>query len=693
MKKTLLILFLLPQIVVAQVESPPSLALGVAGVIGEKGSIDIDVLAQLISEKQATLKKEFIKKSMFNDLSNHNYVLWEYMYSSMNVLLESDSKEAIKKNLLQNSADLALVFGFCELYLQLANTMCNPKLDDLLKQYDIDYTSASNLTDFACPKKQKEYSIQLSSLNKYTTKVGTEDIRFSSFFIDLVFDVLKNDKEVTGTLGFLNNKLPLGKNFYEYHSAYYKVKGDAKLAPLVNALYSRVKGEVAVLLDNFILIKKLSQSDQSLDAMIADYKSRIAALATEKSVVNTSSLAIDLFKKLSDDTKDVYEKLQSINPSNRATTTNPDAGGNTAIAIAETSTSNKELSEEIAKNLSAFTRFLGKGANFTQYDLYYLENSITPLLVRLVTENGFDSKYLKLAEDFDVLITGDLLETLRIKLINAKLVDVPSAKISQFSELLELITRLDELDKVETYQYVLKIIQNAGDIFEDRKLGVYINTLVNNLNTYTILNSEDNKVEVAVEDIITRVYEKYGNRQSSLFSLYFSIGASQSISSDFSYETLLPDSSGFSTTNVKSLSFAGEKIGLKVKLIDFKWRNSFTVGESFQPRLRQKTVHVNKFRSADPIVSDIFLVAYGSGILYKMANLTTQEEFKDPIAGIGLGIAFFNSLDLNIGYNWPLQAENDFFTSFEKQSMWTISFDVKITDYLAALGRKRKNKE
>src|SRR5215207_8430940 len=131
----------------SQVESPPTLALGVAGVVGEKGSIDVDLVAQIISEKQAELKKEFIKKSIFEDLDNSSYVLWEYMYTSMNVLLESQSKEAIKKNLLKNSANLALIYGFSELYLQIARRMCQPQLHNLLLKFD----SKKYAGEFKCP--------------------------------------------------------------------------------------------------------------------------------------------------------------------------------------------------------------------------------------------------------------------------------------------------------------------------------------------------------------------------------------------------------------------------------------------------------------------------------------------------------------------------------------------------------------
>lgn len=43
-----------------------------------------------------------------------------------------------------------------------------------------------------------------------------------------------------------------------------------------------------------------------------------------------------------------------------------------------------------------------------------------------------------------------------------------------------------------------------------------------------------------------------------------------------------------------------------------------------------------------------------------VAHLAARKEFKDPIMGLGLGVAFFNSLDINIGYNWPLQSNNVF---------------------------------
>ncbi len=202
MKKIIIcfITFLISSEVYSQVESPPTLALGVAGVLGEKGSIDVEVLAEIISAKQGELKKEFIKKTIFDGLSNKSYTLWEYAYNSYNVLLESKDKEAIKKNLLNNSANLALVYGFAEFYLQLSYKLGNSDLDNLMikydsKNYNRDYRFIANQT------RELRAESHLLKANAYKHHIN-ESIPFSTFFIDLTYDILKSNKQLTEKLGF-----------------------------------------------------------------------------------------------------------------------------------------------------------------------------------------------------------------------------------------------------------------------------------------------------------------------------------------------------------------------------------------------------------------------------------------------------------------------------------------------------------
>jgi hypothetical protein len=693
----------------AQVESPPTLALGVAGVVGEKGTIDVDLLAQIISEKQGELKQEFIKKTFFNDLDDHSYVMWEFMYRSLNVLLESESKDAIKKNLLANSANLALVYGFCEFYLQLSAKMGNSNLDALLIKYDpANYKThffqypAVNPNSFSASDQAEIKFLKLPDLKKYSRTIHDPiydtklDLNFGSVFIDLVFEVMRTDTAVVKTLGFLNVSFPLGKEFYTQHSAYHRIKmyAPAEITSALEDLRKRIEGEIHVLMGNFMLIKKISKSQSPLKKLIEEYDQQLLDLKQKYAIGNSGRVVEDIFRKLKQHSDSINSDLKGLNSAIDPTTIRAGtSGGNTAVAITQVTNDNKQLSKEISENLEAFNRFINKKVDFDQYDIYYLEKSIMPLLIRLVTEKGLDAKYLELAKEFDVLITGQLLKKLD-KVLSAGGFKELQTKypIATFTDLLELITRLDELDKVETYEYVLRIIQNAGEVYSDKKVGLYLKTMVDAINTYTILNSEDKKVDIAVEDIISRIYEKYGNRQSSIFNLYFSVGINQSISSHFTYKKLLPNSTTTETDTIKSIGFVSEKIGLKVKLIDVKWRRSFTVGETYHARFTGNGHTVRKFRSNKPLVSDVYALTYLSGLLYKVADLTTHKDFKDPIAGVGLGVAFFNSLDLNLGYNWPLQSGNDFFANISKKQIWTVGFDIKITEYLMALGKKRKAK-
>lgn len=703
MKKLSTILCLLIAIVITapcQVESPPSLALGVSGVLGEKGSIDVDVLAGIIFEKQAELKKEFIKKTFFKNLDNHSYVLWQYAYNTLDILLESNSKEAIKKNLLENSANLALVYSFSELYIQLSEKFCNNNMHDLLLAFDKDYKSSGA---FDCSSEgSKTYSVKPGRLNYLKAYVLNdsdtgESIQFNHFFLDFIFEMLKGNEKVVKKLSFLKSTHPFGEDYYKEHSAYYRVKDFASdttkgLGKAILLMEKRVRVETNILLDNFLLLKRMKDSNQSLSELTG-YSAQDLTEDLLEQLKKSDSLVFD---NLAASTNDVVKDLQNItNPIARqlSTTTGP-----FAIANAVSSSSSEKIGAQLADNLAAFQRFKNRGSSsINAYDIYFLDNNIIPLLTKLTTEYGFDPRYLGIANKFDALITKNLFIKLQstIAKSNTGLKSLDTEKLNQFGEILDLITRLDELDKVETYEFVLKSIKNVSGMFEDRTLGVYLSTLTENLDKYTIINEEDNKVEVAVEDIITRIYAKYSNRKSSNISLYFSIGVNQSLSSDYTFETgiLLPDSSGFETETANSLGYVGEKIGLKFKLFDFKRRNAFDIGETTSNwGLLTTPTQVNSFRSKEPLVSDIYFLAHGSGILYKVANLATEEEFNDPIIGFGFGVAFFNSLDLNFAYNVPLSPDNDFFNSLEKNSMFVLSFDIKITEYLTAVGEKRKEK-
>lgn len=690
----ILIFFILTTLVTSlysQVESPPTLALGVASVVGEKGSIDVDVLAEIISAKQAELKREFVKTVIFKDLSKTNYTSWEYMYNTINVLLESESKEAIKKNLLKNSANLALVYGFAEFYLQLSSRMGNSDLHRLVIEFDQDI----KIFEYPRVSTNVDLELLLASLNDKSK----DDVSFTSLFIDLTYDVLRSNRELKDELGFLDGAFPLGKGFYESQSAYYRLK-EGELKSPIDSLKARMAGEVRILFSNYILLKKLKRADKTIDSLVADYKTIIDMMARSAGpAVITADTVGSIYQFLTQKADTIYKSLEQINPGLNSAFRASGAGANTAIAITESVTTGQTFVNELSRVLTSFNQFRIKGGNFSQNDIYYLENTVHPLLVKLVSTAGLDAEYVELANQFDQLITYQLLREFQTNLSQStELTHLLNIKIADFGELLDFITRLDQLDKVETYEFVLKTIQNTGELFQDKKLTLYLTTITDNLEKYTIINVEENKVEVSVEDIISRLYDRYSDRQSTMLSLYFSVGVNQAFGSKYRFpvSTLLPDSSGFDvdTASLNSLTYVSEKIGFKLKLWDFKKRNAYEIGETTERwGLFGKEKEVDKFRSREPFVSDLYFIGYGSGILYKVANLTTDSEFTDPIWGIGLGVAFFNSLDLNVSYSKPFRSDNDFFSDAKGDHLFTVGFDVKITEYIQAVGKKRKKAE
>ncbi|PSG87063.1 hypothetical protein C7H61_13210 [Mesoflavibacter zeaxanthinifaciens subsp. sabulilitoris] len=133
---------------------------------------------------------------------------------------------------------------------------------------------------------------------------------------------------------------------------------------------------------------------------------------------------------------------------------------------------------------------------------------------------------------------------------------------------------------------------------------------------------------------------------------------------------------------ISDLAYVSEKMGLKFVLFDFDYTHS------------QKPMQWYKYRgkyrrwlepTKDPLIDDIYLSIYGSGILYNVVDLKSQDNFDFAMVGVGAGVTFFNKLELNISYSVPIIDKS---LSYDN-AMINIGFDIPIFEYLRAL----KNKE
>jgi len=238
------------------------------------------------------------------------------------------------------------------------------------------------------------------------------------------------------------------------------------------------------------------------------------------------------------------------------------------------------------------------------------------------------------------------------------------------TQFIDLVSRLNRLDEVETYQLFFNTLNDIGNIFPKNKTINSFNTFTNSILKHTILNTEENTINFDAESFLLLFYEQYKNISINNWSLYFSIGLNQA--SFFKNVNLTASDTNQYT--IKNLAFASEKIGIKYTLLNFN-----------EKIMLKQQKELKKYYTSKPIVSDWHLIAYGSGLLYNIVNTTTDKNhFNLPMIGIGTGLTFYNSLDINLFYNVPF-TENAF-----NKSMFGFSFDIKIGEYVSELNKQRK---
>lgn len=135
--------------------------------------------------------------------------------------------------------------------------------------------------------------------------------------------------------------------------------------------------------------------------------------------------------------------------------------------------------------------------------------------------------------------------------------------------------------------------------------------------------------------------------------------------------------------DINDLYFASEKLGIKWKLWNWKYTHSFEAGESFNYYGYRKRIW--RRPQQEPLISDLYMMAYGSGLLYNLVDLKSEDGFDYAIFGAGIGLTFYNGLAVNIGYASPLvdkQLDNGFVN---------VGLDIPIIEYIGALSKKTSN--
>jgi hypothetical protein len=225
----------------------------------------------------------------------------------------------------------------------------------------------------------------------------------------------------------------------------------------------------------------------------------------------------------------------------------------------------------------------------------------------------------------------------------------------------------------------------------------YNSTVVANISDfildYTLIEysqdaSKKSTLYVDIESLISALDKQYNSksRKSSVASGWFLLNPRPFFSIGTNYasfvntNTLSKDDKG-NSQNLRNLYFASEKIGFKIKFFDLKYSRSFEPGEKFK---YMGTERVWLRPQKQSIISDMHLIVYGSGLLYNIANLKSNDNFNYAIIGSSIGMTFFNGLSANIGIACPYTDKR-----FNQDNMYiNFGFDIPIIDYISALTKK-----
>jgi len=187
-----------------------------------------------------------------------------------------------------------------------------------------------------------------------------------------------------------------------------------------------------------------------------------------------------------------------------------------------------------------------------------------------------------------------------------------------------------------------------------------------------------NKFAIDVEGMILSFEDRFlGWNESPMKNSFFNLRPFFTIGLNYGYFGG-PDTAFAveSSLGQRQIAWAGEKVGLKWRLHDWGYTRS---REAHVP-YKYKGRYITRFvRPRIPLVSNVYWMLYGSGVLYTIADLRSDSEFNQIIIGSGGGIQLFNKLEINLSYALRVDSKS------LDQGFVNVGFDIPIFSYIRAV--------
>lgn len=794
MKKFLLtpILILYSFFSFSQDITSPTLSAGIESLTLNKGTIDVEVLSEIILEKQRELKGEALKRFMLKLFPDDNYTTKFYIQNCLHVLLNEKNPQVIKREILELTTNYALGLGFTYALIKMKTDSTDPvivKLKEFENKYrDYKNRSKDSMRYFAHYKnalkkrrtllrKTKNISRKKEDLRKINTKqaVNRKSIRKNNRknrrikvlldrieHIKLRYDLVKYNDIITsrnilyahaynGKLknnsdkkkytkiitslkkqnldSFLKNNYCLTnsdstKIIEKYIKSYdtLKIKHDRLPFNILFDVVSTVLSDIHALKDKGFfqqkinyklnpyyndfkndtdLVKSIDSFEKKLELKVTTYIENydlVSELLKNSNRKKIDTIVSNLIKQLNKDKSplfqknytDLNDKIKDYFPTN-----NNKIRKNEIISLLDTL--KKHSINKVKYNLDAL---LLNNQILSQYDTVFKKKlaEFLPLLYQKIKdidqgkEVSANNRYFLEDEVYKTIIqlriySNDSLRNLDSLALFSKHISIIEKirklilfyeKVGNYSDqmyhLFEFISNLNKLDKAETFTSLASMMREGShqlvqELPENTFRENYL-VFTKAMRKYTIINTNENKIDLDVPSFLVDLQNYYDRKNTSNWSLYLSVGLNQNI---FLKENFTFPDNNLDTIN--SIGFASEKLGIKYKFLNFNKINGYQ-------NVIREDIYLSK---RAPFINNFYGIIYGSGLLYSLANSSTNKNFNFPHIGIGVGIRFYNALDFNTIIGFPFVKNRN----FGSDAFIGIGFDIPLGQYIEKLGKKR----
>ncbi|MEM8999083.1 MAG: hypothetical protein AAGB24_02380 [Bacteroidota bacterium] len=654
----------------------------------------LDVVATVLSENDTLQKKGFYKNKVdyqksyayanFNqDQKNSLKILADKVKNSIEIYIDQYQwfKELSKELRGYNESGRTVFEAIKDKYKDELKTLLTKNNSDLLKNLAADnsdyYEDYLRLND-SLKSFQEEFNKAQSALANLAEK-NKDTIKKD---LDSLIEKAKGNDEIS-----TNDKEEINKNILRYTSE----KTLVRLNNIFSNLNLNEEPKTSELTLNKMQVKRiLSENESPVQLKPADSANRILPNLQiieedEEYFNNANDINVE---KLKESIEKFSLRIDRETDSIVTSLINQKYDSNLINGLSEdifTIQFDHEKEDSLvirkaasfAKRLYLFVENLKKKGEKTPVkDILFVQDSLLPEFVELRVLLKNDDSLESVQNRLEAFLP--YLKSKALNLINNtdKLENLDKDQINDITELLSFLANLDNLNKAETFESILDLFRKGNEEVQkhlkDNDFGRMYTLFANTIKKYTLINSEEQKINVDVASALIELEAYYDKNKIDKWGFYLGIGISQN---------WIPGSLSFpdATNNSSTIALASEKLGVQLKIMDFRRADDY-----------KNTVPGDVYLSKQsPFINEWYTMAYGSGLLYSVANATSNQAFDYPQIGVGTGIRFYNALDFNLTLSMPFIEDQSPFSNL----MIGVGFDIPLSEYLSRSRAKRAKKD